>query len=101
MTGSKQVVHWTSESWCVGSEIACSQHKELLFKISETAKVIHFIILVDLCHKNIGFFCGTSSYMPQNRNGEKVNNFQPPASKNPFLIKLFLSLKVYKNGLNY
>jgi hypothetical protein len=29
-------------------------YKEFLFKISETAKVNHFNILVDLCHKNIG-----------------------------------------------
>jgi hypothetical protein len=29
-------------------------YKEFLFKISETAKVNHFNILVDLCHKSIG-----------------------------------------------
>ena len=28
-------------------------YKEFLFKIYETAKVNHFNILVDLCHKNI------------------------------------------------
>jgi hypothetical protein len=28
-------------------------YKEFLFKISETAKVNHFNILVNLCHKNI------------------------------------------------
>jgi hypothetical protein len=29
-------------------------YKAFLFKISETAKVNHFNILVDLCHQNIG-----------------------------------------------
>jgi hypothetical protein len=75
-------------------------YKEFFYKISEAAKVNHFNILVDLCHKiSEQIFCGTSSICVWNsdhlpgtkfeakyltlcnaafvRNREKVSNFSP------------------------
>jgi hypothetical protein len=36
MTGSKRVVHWTSETWCESSEIAGSPHTEIKSISGET-----------------------------------------------------------------